>query len=137
MDLLKLVGMAKKGRTTSEFVTMIIAGLFTGGISTGLLDFSPDTVQAVSQAVGQGVETVQAVQGGELSTIDGLIRIVGLVVGGQVVSSYIKSRGDGKSAHVMAIAQAMTIKATEQSTIKPVGSIPPKPEGPENDVKNP
>lgn len=114
MDITKTLGVLKKGRTTSEFVAMVIAGLFAGLSSLGMLDISKETIDSVATGVGEAVSTYQASKTGSVSVIDGLIRIVGLIVGGNVVSSYIKSRGDAKSSQALAVAKSLLLQAEKE-----------------------
>ena len=138
MDIGKIIGLIgtmKKGRTTSEFVTTIIGGLLMGGVGTGLIDFTPDQMQAVTANVGDAVQTVTALKQADITMAEALIHIVGLIMGGHIVSTYIKSRGDSKAAHYLAMAKAVAAKIEElqkagEGTQEVLTESTGKPDGP-------
>ena len=107
MDILKVIGALKKGRTTSEFVVAVVGTILTGGVGLGVIDFTPDQIQAVTAGVGEATETVTALKQADITLAEALIHIVGLIVGGHIMATYIKSRGDAKSAQMLAIAKTM------------------------------
>jgi hypothetical protein len=109
----------KKGRTTSEFASMIVGGVFTMGVASGIIDLSPEQVELATTNVVEGAGVIKSVTQGSGGIIDGLMRIVALIVGGQLASNYIKSRGNAKSAQAMvAVKGAMKELETFKKKIK-------------------
>jgi len=96
----------KKGRSTTEFGSLVVGGAFTALVASGIIDLSPDQIELATTNVVEGAGIVQQVATGSGGIMDGVIRLVALVVGGQMVSAYIKSRGNTKSAQAMVAVKA-------------------------------
>ena len=110
MDIINVINkieMLKKGKTTTELAATIVFGLLTGSISLGWLGISPDDVVQITHTTGAVVEAGKNALHGSGSPMDTLLRIVAIIMAGNVISNYIKSRGTTKAAHVSDIINAL------------------------------
>lgn len=82
----------KPGRKTSEFVLTVTTAIISGSIGLGIID--PQLIEFGTQALEtvQNSSNTDSIQG----ITDAVFKIVALVVGGNVVSNYTKSRGAAK-----------------------------------------
>lgn len=92
----------KSGYKTTEFYVTIATGLVTAAVALGFIDISSvneiaDKLTAVQEFDFQGDAQVNQLAEATKGMGDTVSRLVSLVVGGNVVNKYIKSRGDSKN----------------------------------------
>ena len=83
----------KPGKSSTEFYYTLAGTIFTLLVTTGIIN--PETAAVLQQ----GTDIVQSTDLTSINAIiDGAIKIIAIVMGGSMVSSYSKSRGAAKSA---------------------------------------
>lgn len=120
INIIEKAKLLKSGKIRTESFATLAMGILSGAISLGWFDITPEEASQIVHNTGQAVSTGKDIISGNVSLFDGILRIVALIIGGQVVTAYVKGRSDTKTAQITSIIQAI-VKEMElkKGTVQP------------------